>query len=46
MQPPDKRLASNVQMPKQDVIETKEVVSDVPSEVYAAPIFGHRLLEP
>jgi hypothetical protein len=45
MQLPGKRLASNVQTPKQDVIRKKKAVPDALSEVYVAPIFGHRLLE-
>jgi hypothetical protein len=45
MQLPGRRLVSNVQMPKRDVIGKKEDAPDALNEVYAAPTFGHRLLE-
>jgi hypothetical protein len=45
MQPQDKRLVGIVHKPKQDAIETKEVVPDARREVYPVPMFRYRLLE-
>jgi hypothetical protein len=45
MQHLGKRLVSNVQTLRHDVMRTKKAVPDALSEVYVSPIFGHRLLE-